>query len=74
VLREWTTEDLHMLAGLLVNTVISSVEAMLDVPVAAPEAEAAIARVTEQQMRLTMLGVPHWHSGVRSSQRLSVEP
>ncbi len=62
VLREWTTEDLQMLAGQLVNTMISTVGAMLDVPVAAPEAEAEIARVAEKQLRLTILAVPHWRS------------
>jgi hypothetical protein len=63
VLREWTTEELNMIAGLLVNTMIATVEAMLDVPVAAPEAEAEIARVAEKQMRLAMLAVPVWRSG-----------
>lgn len=62
-LREWMTEDLQMLAGLLVNTMIATVEAILDVPVAAPEAEAEIARVAEKQLRLAMLGVPSWRSG-----------
>ncbi len=62
VLREWTTEDLQMLAGQLVNTMIATVGAMLDAPVAAPEAEAEIARVAEKQLRLTMLAVPHWRS------------
>lgn len=65
VLREWTTDDLQMLAGLMVNTMISTVGAMLDVPVAAPEAEAEIARVAEKQLRLTLLGVPSWRSGSR---------
>jgi AcrR family transcriptional regulator len=63
VLREWSTDDLQMLAGLLVNTMIATVSAMLDVPVAAPEAEAEIARVAERQLRLTLLAVPHWRSG-----------
>jgi hypothetical protein len=36
---------------------------MLDVPVAAPEAEAEIALVAEKQLRLAMLGVPFWRSG-----------
>jgi AcrR family transcriptional regulator len=63
VLREWTTEDLQMIAGLLVNAMIATVEAILDVPVAAPEAEAEISRVAEKQLRLVMLAVPHWHSG-----------
>jgi AcrR family transcriptional regulator len=62
ILRGWTTEDLQMLAGLMVNTMIATVGAMLDVPVAAPEAEAEIARTAEKQLRLTMLGVPHWRS------------
>jgi AcrR family transcriptional regulator len=69
VLRDWTTEDLQMLAGLLVNAMIATVEALLDVPttgpaggVPAPEAEAEIARIAEKQLRLTMLAVPHWRS------------
>jgi AcrR family transcriptional regulator len=66
VLREWTTADLQMLAGLLVNTMISTVSAMLDVPVAAPDAEAEIAQNAEKQLRMIMLGVPRWRSGPRS--------
>jgi AcrR family transcriptional regulator len=62
ILREWTTEDLMMLAGLLVNTMIATIEAMLDVPVAGPEAEAEIARTAEKQLRLILLAVPVWRS------------
>lgn len=62
ILREWTTDDLQMLAGLLVNTMIATVGAMVDAPVAAPQAEAEIAGVAEKQLRLTMLAVPHWRS------------
>jgi AcrR family transcriptional regulator len=62
ILREWTTEDLQMLAGLLVNTMIATVGAMLDAPVAGPEAEAEIARVAEKQLRLTLLGIDRWRS------------
>jgi AcrR family transcriptional regulator len=62
VLREWTTDDLQMLAGLLVNTMIATVGAMLDAPVAAPDAEAEIVRTAEKQLRLTLLAVPHWRS------------
>jgi hypothetical protein len=36
---------------------------MLDAPVAAPEAEAQIARMAEKQLRMIALGVPHWRSG-----------
>jgi AcrR family transcriptional regulator len=62
ILREWTTDDLQMLAGLLVNTMIATVEAILEVPVAAPQTEAEITRVAEKQLRLTMLAVPRWRS------------
>jgi AcrR family transcriptional regulator len=62
VLREWTTDDLQMLAGLLVNTMIATVGAMLDIPVAGPEAEAEIAHVAEKQLRLTLLGIDRWRS------------
>jgi AcrR family transcriptional regulator len=67
VLRTWTTADLQMLAGLLVNTMIATVGAMLDAPVAAPQAEAEIADVAERQLRLILLGVPGWRSGERAA-------
>ena len=63
-LRDWTTEDLHTLAGLLVNTMIAIVGAMVDAPVAAPDAEADITRSAEKQLRLVMLGAGQWRSGI----------
>jgi AcrR family transcriptional regulator len=63
VLHDWTTEDLHTLAGLLVNTMIAIVGAIVDAPVAAPEAEIDIARIAEKQLRLVMLGAGQWRSG-----------
>jgi AcrR family transcriptional regulator len=65
-LREWTTGDLQTLASLFVNTMIATAGAMLDVPVAAPDAEAEIARNAEKQLRMIVLGTPHWRSGPRS--------
>ena len=62
ILREWPADDLLMLAGLLVNTMIATIESTLDVPVAGPDAEAQIARTAEKQLRLTMLAIPHWRS------------
>jgi AcrR family transcriptional regulator len=66
-LHEWTTDDLNMLASLLVNTMILHVAEILDLPTngggPAPEAVAEIARVAEKQLRLPMLAVPHWRSG-----------
>jgi AcrR family transcriptional regulator len=66
-LREWSTEDLQMLAGLLVNTMILNIAAILDLPTngGGPPADALaeIVRVAEKQLRLPLLGVPHWRSG-----------
>ena len=62
ILREWTTEDLQMLAGLLVNTMIATVGALVDAPVAAPEAEEEIKATAERQLRLIILAVPQWRS------------
>lgn len=67
VLREWSTDDLNMLAGLLVNTMILHVAEILDLPVdhggrPSSDAVAEIARIAEKQLRLPMLGVPQWRS------------
>jgi AcrR family transcriptional regulator len=66
-LRDWSTDDLNMLAGLLVNTMILHVAEILDLPVdnggrPSPGAVADIARIAEKQLRLPLLGVPHWRS------------
>lgn len=66
-LREWSTDDLGMLAGLLVNTMILHVAEILDLPVdnggrPSPEAVQEIARIAEKQLRLPLLAVPHWRS------------
>ena len=62
-LGEWTTEDLQMVAGLLVNSMISTVEAILDAPPDDPVAHEEIAVVAGKQLRLVVLGIPAWRSG-----------
>src|SRR6202034_3654975 len=51
VLREWSTEDLQMVAGLLVGAMISTVEAILDTPHDDLLAQAEITRTAEKQIR-----------------------
>jgi AcrR family transcriptional regulator len=60
----WTTEDLQMLAGLIVNTMIATVEALLDAPDDSPAADAEIRRTAERQLRLIVLAIPAWRSRV----------
>ena len=69
ILVEWSTEDLQMVAGLLVNSMISTVEAILDTPVDDAEAQAEIAAVAEKQLRLIVLGIPGWRSGRKGRRR-----
>jgi AcrR family transcriptional regulator len=69
ILRDWSTADLQMLAGLFVDTMLGAIEAMLDAAVRGgateepgPEAQAEIIRLTEKRLRLIALGTPHWRS------------
>ena len=61
-LDRWTTDDLQLLAGLMVNAMVSTAEAILDAPPENPHAEAEIVATTDCQLRMIMLGVPQWRS------------
>jgi AcrR family transcriptional regulator len=70
VLRDWTTADLQMLAGLFVDTTITAIDAMLESPASTlsldrpnGEAHSEIAAQTEKRLRLIAVAVPHWRSG-----------
>jgi AcrR family transcriptional regulator len=69
VLRAWTTADLQMLAGMFVDTMISAIDAILEASswgagadTLTPDAQARIAKLTERQLRLIVLAIPHWQS------------
>jgi AcrR family transcriptional regulator len=62
-LAGWTTEDLQMMAGVIVNAMVSTIEELLDAPADNPEAEDEIVGTAERQLRLIALGVPAWRSG-----------
>jgi len=61
-LDRWSTEDLQLLAGLMVNTMVSAAEALLDAPAGDPTAEAEVSAAARRQLRMITLGVPQWHS------------
>jgi hypothetical protein len=61
-LSGWSTEDLHMMSGLIVNAMVSTTEEILDMPPDDQEAEAEIIRTTEKRLLLVAIGVPHWRS------------
>lgn len=62
VLNKWTTDDLQMMASLIVDAMVSTVERLLDLPPQRPEAEAEALKLAEKQLRLILLAVPHWKS------------
>ncbi len=61
-LERWSTEDLQLMAGLMVNATVSTAEAILDAPPNDPTADAEIVATARRQLRMITLGVPQWHS------------
>jgi AcrR family transcriptional regulator len=69
VLSEWTTTDLQMLAGMFVDSMIATIDAILEASgwgsgpdALTPERQAQITKLAEKQLRLIVLAIPHWHS------------
>jgi AcrR family transcriptional regulator len=67
VLADWSVADLNMVATLIVNAMISTVEAILETPAGDRHAHAQIAETAEKQLRLVILGIPAWRSGGAAS-------
>jgi AcrR family transcriptional regulator len=61
-LDRWSTEDLGVLATLIVNTMVSTAEELLEAPSGRPAVEREIVRRAEKQLLLIALGVPAWRS------------
>lgn len=62
-LRDWTTEDLHMMADLIVTAMLATVLEFLDARPGDTETDERIIRSAEKKLRLITLGVPSWRSG-----------
>ncbi|HET7722130.1 MAG TPA: TetR family transcriptional regulator [Acidimicrobiales bacterium] len=58
--RDWPTEDLFVLAELLVQIVVGTVQELLELPPDDHEAEARVIAATRTKLLLIMLGLPHW--------------
>lgn len=61
-LERWSTEDLGVLATLIVNTMVSTAEEIVDALSRDAEAEREIVRRAEKQLRLIAFGIPAWRS------------
>lgn len=61
-LREWPTEDLHMMADLIVTSMQATVLDLLEARPGDAETDERIVRTAEKRLRLITLGVPSWRS------------
>lgn len=61
-LNAWTSEDLRVLANLIVNAMVSTAEGIVAAPPERPEAEREVIRTAEKQLRLIVVGVSDWRS------------
>lgn len=64
LLNRWSAADLQMIAGLMVNAMVLTAAALIEVPPDRPEREQQITREAEKQLRLIILGVPQWKSAL----------
>jgi AcrR family transcriptional regulator len=60
----WTHEDLQMLAGLLVSTVVTATEQVIEIATS-PAGVEEVAQDTVRQLRLIVLGAQQWRSTPR---------
>jgi len=61
-LNTWTSEDLRVMANLIVNAMVSTAEGIVSAPPERPETEREIVRTAEKQLRLIVVGVANWRS------------
>lgn len=62
-LSKWTTEDLNMIAGLMISSMVGIVEQVLATR-RRDQDDKLLIQTAEKQLRLILLGVPAWRSGV----------
>ncbi|GAA4531259.1 TetR family transcriptional regulator [Amycolatopsis samaneae] len=61
-LRTWTTEDLHLLAGLIVTAMLDTVLELLDAHPRDAETDGRLVATAEKRLRFLLSAVPHWSS------------
>lgn len=59
-LARFSTEELQMFSGMIVNQVVNSTELLLDLPYGDDAQVQALRKTTEQQMMLIFLGTAQW--------------
>ncbi|GAA3578204.1 TetR family transcriptional regulator [Amycolatopsis ultiminotia] len=59
-LRGWPTDDLHLLADLIVTAMIATVVDLLETRQGDSAADERTVAVAEKRLRMILVGVPHW--------------
>ena len=62
ILRSWSSEDLQMISTLMVDTMVATVEELLEVSAEDQLAAERVLRTAEHQLRLIVLATPHWRA------------
>ena len=58
----WSTDDLRVMANLIVTAMVSTAERIISAPAARPEVERTIVRTAVQQLRMIVVGAQNWVS------------
>ncbi len=63
----WSTEDLHVLANLIVKVMVETAMDVVTAPVNQPEVLKQIQQTAERQLRMTIVGAANWDRPGRQS-------
>jgi len=58
----WSTEDLRVLANLIVGSMVETAEALITAPPGRPDLEREVVRTAETQLRMVVIGAANWKS------------
>jgi AcrR family transcriptional regulator len=60
--NEWSSDDLRIMANLIVTAMVSTAEAIISAPPKRPDVERAVVRTAVQQLRMIVVGAQNWKS------------
>lgn len=61
-LERWSSEDLRVLANLIVTSMVATAEAVLTTPPGRPDLDRDVVRTAEKQLRMVIIGAANWRS------------
>ena len=61
----WSSDDLRIMANLIVGSLVSTAEAIISAPPGRPEVEREIVRTAVTQLRMIVVGAASWRSSSR---------